>query len=236
MNIRLCALLETSDGEYHICCGQFSSFRPWSLLLSNLKLRSRSLSARMDLMRNRANFALTDSILQVSEYRTGARLRAKIFYLPVGRPSGSLPNTSRAKPENRLCKRSDLLSVADKSGELLPGGFVFGISPDRVRVRVLRLLPIVHSEVIVAKLFMNLRCVRAAVHSPIKITLGAVPFPTPHVLLSCVKKTTQFEDLQFDRCIVVSVRCIEFTAQPVSVCSDNVEAILTQCDSTFDSQ
>jgi hypothetical protein len=35
-------------------CGQFSSFRPWSLLLSNLKLRSRSLGAMMDLMRNRA--------------------------------------------------------------------------------------------------------------------------------------------------------------------------------------
>src|SRR5580704_9822446 len=62
MNMRLCALLETSDGEYHICCGQFSSFRPWSLLLSNLKLRSRSLSAMNDLMRNRANFALTDSV------------------------------------------------------------------------------------------------------------------------------------------------------------------------------
>jgi hypothetical protein len=26
MNMRLCALLETSDGEYHICCGQFSFF------------------------------------------------------------------------------------------------------------------------------------------------------------------------------------------------------------------
>jgi hypothetical protein len=37
--MRLCALLETSDGEYHICCEQFSSFRRWSLLLSNLKLR-----------------------------------------------------------------------------------------------------------------------------------------------------------------------------------------------------
>jgi hypothetical protein len=24
--MRLCALLETSDGEYHICCGQFSFF------------------------------------------------------------------------------------------------------------------------------------------------------------------------------------------------------------------
>jgi hypothetical protein len=60
--MRLCALLETSDGEYHICCGQFSSFRLWSLLLSNLKLGSRSLDAMMDLMRNRANFALTDSV------------------------------------------------------------------------------------------------------------------------------------------------------------------------------
>jgi len=125
------------------------------------------------------------------------------------------------------------LSVTDQPGELLPGGFVFGIFPYRVRVRVLRLLPIVHSEVIVAKLFMNLGCIRAAVPSPIKITLGAAPFPTPHFLLSCVKKTTQFEDLQFDRCIVISVRCIEFTTEPVSVSSDNVEAILTQCDSTF---
>src|SRR6266849_3840030 len=62
MNMRLCALLETSDGEYHICCGQFSSFRPWSLLLSNLKLRSRSLGAMMDLMRNSANFAVTDTV------------------------------------------------------------------------------------------------------------------------------------------------------------------------------
>jgi hypothetical protein len=60
--MRLCALLETSDGEYHICCGQFSSFRPWSLLLSNLKLRSRSLGAMMDLMSNNENFALTDSV------------------------------------------------------------------------------------------------------------------------------------------------------------------------------
>src|ERR1700677_1455430 len=80
---------------------------------------------------------------------------------------------------------------------------------------------------------MNLRCIRAAMHSPIKITLGAVPFPTPHFLLSCVKKTAQFEDLQFDRCIVVSVRCIEFTAQPVSVCPDYVEANLAQRDSAF---
>jgi hypothetical protein len=38
------------------------AFRPWSLLLSNLKLRSRSLGAMMDLMCNRANFALTDSV------------------------------------------------------------------------------------------------------------------------------------------------------------------------------
>src|ERR1700721_3193621 len=34
MNMRLCALLETSDGEYHIFCEQFSSARPWSLLLN----------------------------------------------------------------------------------------------------------------------------------------------------------------------------------------------------------
>jgi hypothetical protein len=33
MNMRLYALLEASDGEYHICWRQFSPFRPWSLLL-----------------------------------------------------------------------------------------------------------------------------------------------------------------------------------------------------------
>jgi hypothetical protein len=101
MNMRLCALLETSDGEYHICCGQFSFFRPWSLLLSNLKLRSRSLSAIMDLMRNRANFALTDSV-----YKLGVSHRAiflaKIFQLPVGRPSGHEPGSAKIRPKS-LC-------------------------------------------------------------------------------------------------------------------------------------
>jgi hypothetical protein len=84
--MRLCALLETSDGKYHICCGQFSFFRPWSLLLSNLKLRSRSLSAIMDLMRNPCKLRTYGLCLQVSEYRTGARFLAKIFQLPVGHP------------------------------------------------------------------------------------------------------------------------------------------------------
>src|SRR5260370_6131319 len=40
----------------------FCSFRPCSLLLSNLKLRSRSLRVMTDLMRNSANFALTDTV------------------------------------------------------------------------------------------------------------------------------------------------------------------------------
>src|SRR5260370_17851852 len=91
MNMRLCALLETSDGEYHICRGQFSSFRPWSLLLSTLKLRSRSLSAMMDLNAQPCKLRTYGLCLQVSEYRTGARFRAKIFQLPVGRPTGILP-------------------------------------------------------------------------------------------------------------------------------------------------
>jgi hypothetical protein len=62
------------------------SFRPRSLLLSNLKLRSRSLSAMMDLMRNRANFALLDSVYKSRSIAWGARFRAKILQLPVGRP------------------------------------------------------------------------------------------------------------------------------------------------------
>ena len=100
--MRLCALLETSDGEYHICCGQFSSFRPWSLLLSNLKLRSRSLSAIMDLNAQPCKLRTYGLCLQVSEYRTGARFLAKIFQLPVGRPSGHEPGSAKIRPKS-LC-------------------------------------------------------------------------------------------------------------------------------------
>src|ERR1700730_2951566 len=91
MNMRLCALLETSDGEYHICCGQFSSFRPWSLLLSNLKLRSRSLSAMMDLMRNRANFALTDSVYKSRSIAQGQDSERKSSNFRLSRPSSQNP-------------------------------------------------------------------------------------------------------------------------------------------------
>jgi len=41
---------------------QFFSTMEFTSFLSNLKLRSRSLGAMMDLMRNRANFALTDFV------------------------------------------------------------------------------------------------------------------------------------------------------------------------------
>jgi hypothetical protein len=98
--MRLCALLETSDGEYHICCGQFSSFRPWSLLLSNLKLRSRSLSAMMDLMRNRANFALTDSVYKSRSIAQGQDSERKSSNFRLADDPGVIRQIAHLKAAN----------------------------------------------------------------------------------------------------------------------------------------
>src|SRR6266498_1063683 len=68
-----CALLQASDGDYHICWEQFISLRRWRSLLSTLKLHTRSLGTIMDLVRNSAK--LPRQCLQLSVHRTGAGFR-----------------------------------------------------------------------------------------------------------------------------------------------------------------
>src|SRR5438034_10604702 len=68
---------------------------------SNLKLRSRYLGAMMDLMRNSANFALTDTVYKSRSTARGARFRAKIFQLPVCQRLRSNPTVTRT--EARIC-------------------------------------------------------------------------------------------------------------------------------------
>jgi hypothetical protein len=60
-----------------------------SLLVSNLKLGSRSLGAMMDLMRNRANFALTDFVYKSRSIAQGQDSEQKSSNFRLDKPTGT---------------------------------------------------------------------------------------------------------------------------------------------------